>query len=205
MLVDNNHTFIEAIITCSSLGATLAKIESKEEQEFINHSFLNNNSSDPWIGCIKSSQMESKIHWLDGSAVTFTNWGPQQPNEPKENCIHVLGKTSGDDVRGQWYDTHCSHEFPVLCEKRESFPWICIAVISLILVGLGQAAFFAYLLIIKAKITQTKEKQTHLTPTERPTVRPRKIHESNRIEEDNGNYIREVVVTLSQDQWSEDL
>jgi hypothetical protein len=51
--------------------------------------------------------------WVsDLSPLTFTSWGPNEPNNAKENCAHIH---SGNSFN--WNDRFCTEKFNFICEK----------------------------------------------------------------------------------------
>lgn len=51
--------------------------------------------------------------WVsDLSPLTFTSWGPNEPNDAKENCAHIHSGKSFN-----WNDHFCTQKFIFICEK----------------------------------------------------------------------------------------
>jgi hypothetical protein len=51
--------------------------------------------------------------WVsDLSPLTFTSWGPNEPNNAKENCAHI-----GSGKSFNWNDNLCTEKFNFICEK----------------------------------------------------------------------------------------
>ena len=73
---------------CRSMGASLAKMESEEEMEFIRdiwggHTF--------WLGA-RDRITEGVWEWYDGSPVSWTYWGGSNPDGgTSENCLAWSG------------------------------------------------------------------------------------------------------------------
>ena len=73
---------------CRSMGASLAKMESEEEMEFIRDMWGGHNF---WLGA-RDRITEGVWEWYDGSAVTWTYWGGSNPDGgTSENCLSWSG------------------------------------------------------------------------------------------------------------------
>ncbi|CAJ1082999.1 hepatic lectin-like isoform X2 [Xyrichtys novacula] len=108
---------------CQRRGGDLVKIESREEQIYLDE-ILRNKMKEPedkfWIG-LTDSVNEGEWLWVDGSPLNerFTFWGQNEP----DNLMH-------DDARGQdcarvggtgfskhWFDRSCRSPQKSICEK----------------------------------------------------------------------------------------
>ena len=98
---------------CSCTGGhSLAKIESAEENTFINSILA---GEDAWIG-LNDKAAEGSYVWSDGSALgTFTNWDTNQPNpanSANQDCVKIEGSSSGT-----WDDVGCNGAKKFVCES----------------------------------------------------------------------------------------
>ncbi|XP_078692099.1 aggrecan core protein-like [Branchiostoma floridae x Branchiostoma belcheri] len=120
-LVNKKVSFSTAYQKCKGMGANLASISDGQENSFI-ASIISDASDDMvWIG------LQHK-RWTDGSAVSYKNWAPGQPDDNwffgGENCI-VIYKNDGRDAwiftskryKGEWNDRKCSDRKPFICKK----------------------------------------------------------------------------------------
>ncbi|XP_053086703.1 C-type lectin domain family 17, member A-like [Pangasianodon hypophthalmus] len=97
---------------CSSRGADLVIINSKEEHEFIGQQL---GGSQAWIG-LSDRDREGEWKWVDGTPLTTEYWGPGEPgNTGDEDCAEIYNT---DKV--VWNDMKCSDKRHWICEKRLS-------------------------------------------------------------------------------------
>lgn len=64
-----------------------------------------------WIGGVKD---KNGVDWVwdnSSSEMTFTNWGPLQPNNGGEECVVMWGS-------GQWSDYGCNYKYIIICEIK---------------------------------------------------------------------------------------
>nr|XP_024656739.1 CD209 antigen-like protein 2 [Maylandia zebra] len=92
---------------CRDRGADLVVINSPEEQNF-----LSTITTEVWIG-LNDKEQEGMWKWVDGTPLTLTNWGRDQPdNGGEEDCVHL-----GGDKQKSWNDLWCSSSYQWICEK----------------------------------------------------------------------------------------
>jgi len=80
------------------LGASLATLETKEENEYVEDFLLKY-----------------------GRLIDWTNWGVGQPTGQDQHCLYVVGGQHGY----QWADFHCGFQMTFLCEYENNLhnPW----------------------------------------------------------------------------------
>ncbi|XP_034156883.1 C-type lectin domain family 4 member M [Pangasianodon hypophthalmus] len=99
---------------CSSRGADLVIINSREEQEFIGQQL---GSTVAWIG-LSDRDREGEWKWVDGTPLTTKYWRPGEPNNSDdEDCAEIYYSDSNKAV---WNDNKCSEKRHWICEKRLS-------------------------------------------------------------------------------------
>ncbi|XP_008294772.1 CD209 antigen-like protein C [Stegastes partitus] len=99
---------------CLQRGADLVIINSKEEQEFARHF-----RKPMWIG-LTDQETEGKWKWVDGTPLTMSYWGTEEPNSHKgsnEDC----GEIKFFDEENNWNDKPCETKNVWMCEKTMSF------------------------------------------------------------------------------------
>lgn len=84
----------------------LASIHSAGEQAYLTAAMVTLDQH-LWIGM----RYESGFMWVDQTRVSYTNWGPNEPNggQGVEECVEVSSET------GRWNDISCSDEFGAIC------------------------------------------------------------------------------------------
>ncbi|XP_053086704.1 CD209 antigen-like protein E [Pangasianodon hypophthalmus] len=99
---------------CSSRGADLVIINSREEHEFISQQL---GGSQAWIG-LSDRDREGEWKWVDGTPLTTEYWAPGEPsNGTDEDCAEIYYTDSNKAV---WNDKKCSVKLHWICEKRLS-------------------------------------------------------------------------------------
>ncbi|XP_073334454.1 uncharacterized protein [Pagrus major] len=98
---------------CQSKGADLAIIKTQEEMIFING--LYSSDKEVWIG-LTDEGVEGNWKWVDGSPLTTTFWGKNQPNSfdgRNQDCVEFRHQATGN---GDWNDESCNREQTWICE-----------------------------------------------------------------------------------------
>jgi hypothetical protein len=76
-----------------------------------------------WIGASRNVDSEDFL-WLDGSNITYTNWGFGEPNSPAastgnlaENCVaQGFSTTAKGKLQDKWNDANCNKNFRFYCQ-----------------------------------------------------------------------------------------
>jgi len=100
--------YYDAIAGCIGLGGTLATIESQAEQDAV---YALTGSTGAYLG-LSDFLDEGVFTWGDGTAVSFTNWRPNQPNNNNNNqhCVWIRPD-------GGWDDVTCKKTEQYVCQK----------------------------------------------------------------------------------------
>ncbi|XP_032436987.1 hepatic lectin-like [Xiphophorus hellerii] len=137
---NRNSTWNESQHSCADLGSDLVKIDSREEQVFLEErvrNLMNDNQDRFWIGLTDSVE-EGKWFWVDGSPLneSLSFWNQSQPDnrspgrsaeakaedkvkvEAKAgaDCVRMGKKGKHDDLKS-WFDTSCNYPQKSICEK----------------------------------------------------------------------------------------
>jgi len=109
-VVTSSANYLQAILGCVASGATLATVSSQTEQDAV---FALTGATGAWIG-LTDFLNEGTFSWVDGSAVTYTNWRqqPLQPNNGNNNQHCTQVRPDGD-----WDDVICDKNQPYVCQK----------------------------------------------------------------------------------------
>nr|XP_026695775.1 macrophage mannose receptor 1-like [Ciona intestinalis] len=112
-----------AVSACTSMNATLARIKTKQVQDFVLEKIklFNQASGYYYIGLTRIDASSTGFQWNDGTVVTsgYTNWRSGEPNNwgGNENCV-VLYYTFIYKDRDKWNDAPCSWTERYICERR---------------------------------------------------------------------------------------
>ncbi|CAG5127969.1 unnamed protein product [Candidula unifasciata] len=115
---DTPVSWTEAATICSVIGATLAEVDSEEENEFLVGLFDNVTSSTRvWLG---GTDILNEGNWVWVSnrrhIFPFQNWHSNQPsdsNSAGEDCL-----TMYSSYKFQWDDAQCDKVNTFICEKK---------------------------------------------------------------------------------------
>ncbi|XP_027891311.1 C-type lectin domain family 4 member E-like isoform X1 [Xiphophorus couchianus] len=122
----NKSSWNDSRCSCADLGSDLVKIDSREEQMFLEirvRDLMENDREKFWIGLTDSVE-EGKWFWVDGSPLnkSLSFWLPWEPDDMKaenpagEDC-GGMGKKGGADDLICWYDQFCDIHRRSICEK----------------------------------------------------------------------------------------
>uniref|UniRef100_A0A3Q1H5Z9 C-type lectin domain-containing protein n=1 Tax=Anabas testudineus TaxID=64144 RepID=A0A3Q1H5Z9_ANATE len=113
---------------CRRGGGDLVKIDSREEQSFLEvrvRQKMNKDDDSFWIG-LTDSKEEGKWLWVDDSPLntSLAFWSGTQPNNypyvPEgEDCVMMEMKRGADDLKC-WNDVPCIISLKSICEKLVS-------------------------------------------------------------------------------------
>ncbi|XP_034047429.1 C-type mannose receptor 2-like [Thalassophryne amazonica] len=109
-------TWHEAQDKCSSMGAELLRINSQEEQYFVNGKlpdFHQVDIPDMWIG-LSDKYEDGKFTWVDRSPITFSNFGPGWPRNTAG--LWDCGQIFTGNYAGKWETTNCFKLLGYICE-----------------------------------------------------------------------------------------
>ncbi|XP_018431303.1 PREDICTED: pulmonary surfactant-associated protein D-like, partial [Nanorana parkeri] len=102
-------TYPEAKVSCASAGGQLATPRTSEENQAI-FSISRNLKKHAFMG-ITDMQTEGVFRYPSGETITYSNWGPSEPNNTNgvEDCVEIR-------ETGKWNDENCSSKRFYICE-----------------------------------------------------------------------------------------
>ncbi|XP_072227226.1 hepatic lectin-like [Leuresthes tenuis] len=117
----------ESRAECRRKGGDLVKINSREEQRFLEIRVRDKMEAEEdkfWIG-LTDSEEEGRWLWADGSPLEtwFTFWGQDQPDNDRrqspdgQDCARMGMRGGADDLKC-WFDSLCSLPYKSICEKE---------------------------------------------------------------------------------------
>ena len=74
-----------------------------------------------WIGA-SDAAVEGTWMWASGSAVSWSDWAPGEPNSyggSNEDCALMCSGLWADDVSGKWLDVGCGTSAPFCCDRGQ--------------------------------------------------------------------------------------
>ncbi|XP_030597562.1 C-type lectin domain family 4 member E-like [Archocentrus centrarchus] len=116
---------------CRAEGGDLVKIDSREEQSFLDgklRDLMNKDEDKFWIG-LTDSAAEGRWMWVDNTSLTESlkfwsnnepdNWNGTKGEHPDgEDCAR-MGEKGGAKDLNLWFDAFCSKLHKSICEKAE--------------------------------------------------------------------------------------
>ncbi|XP_075995580.1 uncharacterized protein LOC142989778 isoform X7 [Genypterus blacodes] len=116
-------------------GGDLVKIDSRDEQKFLEEKFKTKMMFDEdkfWIG-LTDSRKEGTWLWVDGSLLNtwWAFWSGDGPDDHKgencagEDCVR-MGEREGAIDQKSWFDKSCESPHKSICEK-ETHEGVCAA------------------------------------------------------------------------------
>ncbi|XP_026203626.1 CD209 antigen-like protein C [Anabas testudineus] len=127
----NKSTWDQSRDDCRHGGGDLVKIDSREEQSFLERRLkqkMNDDEDKFWIG-LTDSKEEDKWLWVDDSplntSLTFwisrepDNWPGNNNKVPEgEDCARMGERGGADDLKC-WFDRSCKDPHKSICEKSD--------------------------------------------------------------------------------------
>ncbi len=128
----------DAQAAATSMGAYLATLSSSQENGFVfglvdSAAFWidpveNDTSLGPWIGGLQppgSVEPAGGWTWVTGEPMTYTNWGPGQPNNSGDQDRIHLWTTAFPNRAGTWNDLQELRPIAGYIMERDTPPQVC--------------------------------------------------------------------------------
>nr|XP_040053507.1 macrophage mannose receptor 1 [Gasterosteus aculeatus aculeatus] len=117
-LVEEPAAWGAAQTACEQQGGNLASVDMSYDQAFIAGAVLQG-KADAWIG-LRRKDEDGSYSWTDGWPVFFTQWGPGEPSNVKdEGCVSMHASRA---FHGTWNDTRCDQAKPYVCKISSEKP-----------------------------------------------------------------------------------
>ncbi|XP_048578319.1 uncharacterized protein LOC116609466 isoform X4 [Nematostella vectensis] len=100
-------TWENAIAQCAQKGASLASVQTKEQNTFVSGLI---GGKEAWIG-FHDHQTESRYTWVNGAPVNFHEFLPSEPTGVGEDCVAMETRAEGTG----WADRKCTDKIPSVC------------------------------------------------------------------------------------------
>ncbi|XP_070574163.1 C-type Lectin CRL-like [Ptychodera flava] len=129
-LMNDKVTWNDASDICLQSSGQLAVLNTEEISNelvaFINDNSLSElNSRGFWIG-LHDRHLEDSFEWVDGSAVTFTNWYGNMPDNARkkdqchgQDCVQLWKKPPTTPL-WQWDDDYCFKRKLFFCQYKNT-------------------------------------------------------------------------------------
>ena len=118
VLVTTPRTYVDARAACTAMNAHLAYLKSAAVDLF---AIAMVGERDVFVGG-SDRTAEGTFVWDDNSALVYTNWGTDEPNNGdgsyQEDCIVIAGLK----IEKKWDDRPCD---PTEVPTSGSFPYLC--------------------------------------------------------------------------------
>ncbi|XP_032436975.1 CD209 antigen-like protein E [Xiphophorus hellerii] len=119
-------SWTESRDSCVDLGSDLVKVDSREEQLFLQsrlRGLMVEDDDKFWIGLTDSVE-EGRWFWVDGSPLdeSLSFWSQNEPDDWKgenpagEDCVR-MGERGGSHDLTCWFDKSCNVSLKSICEK----------------------------------------------------------------------------------------
>jgi hypothetical protein len=118
LVVDEAVTWHVAKLRCEAAGGHLLRIESGEEQKFI-EKLLANTGKRSWYMDGSDEDAEGQWQFSDRRLFQYTNWGPQEPGNVGGELEHSAAIAADGQFgypHGKWIDLACYFRTGFICE-----------------------------------------------------------------------------------------
>lgn len=123
-LYDAGISWEDARIACIQLGGHLVTITSAEEQAVVLSLLSSGGMNMYWLG----SRLNQDWAWVTGEDFTYSNWGPEEPNnmDGEEAYVQIYAKAFRKKVAGDWNDaSNVGADYSADFYKLEYTGYIC--------------------------------------------------------------------------------
>lgn len=114
LLCTEARTWFDARELCHGVGFHLLTIESAEEDAWIDAVADVYSTTIWWMG-FNDLEVEGAWAWEDGSAASYLNWAPGEPNDSNES--EECGQINRFHPDLGWNDEPCETDYYFICER----------------------------------------------------------------------------------------
>ena len=115
-VIKTASTWQKAKDACNDEGTFLVDMHSNEEASAVYYLLSSENVETAWTGLYYEEDAK-QYKWSNKWYVTFTSWGPGQPDRKEGGgCVAVHREN------GEWYDHVCTEAMPVVCKNTSAPP-----------------------------------------------------------------------------------
>ena len=105
--------WLDAQSSCAIWGGDLTSITTERENNFLN-TIITSSVGNCWIG-LNDRDVEGTYTWIDGTALSYTNWTSTPSDDTNSNCVQV--NNAGNGV---WESVSCDTSLDAFLCKRIS-------------------------------------------------------------------------------------
>ncbi len=108
----DRRAWSRAALECEGYGYEIVTIDDDTENSWVTNTANSYETGRWWIG-LSDRDTEGTYAWYSGTAVSYTNWAPGEPNDPSghSDCV-AFGRNSTET----WSDEQCNAARPFVCE-----------------------------------------------------------------------------------------
>ena len=105
--------WLDAQSSCAIWGGDLTSITTERENNYLN-TLITSSVDNCWIG-LNDRDVEGMYTWIDGTAVSYTNWTSTPSDDTNSNCVQI-----NNTGNGIWESVSCDMTLAVFLCKRDS-------------------------------------------------------------------------------------
>ena len=106
--------WLDAQSSCAIWGGDLTSITTERENNYLN-TLITSSVGNCWIG-LNDRDVEGIYTWIDGTAVSYTNWTSTPSDDTNSNCVQI--NNAGNGI---WESVSCGATLNAfLCKRDES-------------------------------------------------------------------------------------
>ena len=105
--------WLDAQSSCAIWGGDLTSITTERENNYLN-TLITSSVGNSWIG-LNDRDTEGMYTWIDGTAVSYTNWTSTPPIVANSNCVQINNAGNSN-----WHSADCDETSNTFVCKRPS-------------------------------------------------------------------------------------